>query len=128
VDASNPARLFTEVKKGPPKEAPSQESARARKRREHAEKIEDIDQEIEIEERKARLAQVKSPVDPNQDKTPRERLKEVIKSRLGKHTDLASVIKELRKEEAERCKDDPEGLEDANDALDSIRTELLGPQ
>jgi hypothetical protein len=126
MDASNPARLFVEAKKLPAKEA--QENPRAKKRREHAEKIEDIRQDIEREEHLAKLAQVKAPSDPHKDKTPRERLKEMVKARLGKHTDLASVIKELRKEEAERCKDDPDGLEDANVALDFIKEEMFGPQ
>jgi hypothetical protein len=128
MDASNPARLFIEARKGPPKESMPQESARAKKRREHSEQIEDIKQEIEKEEHLAKLAQVRAPVDPNKDKTPRERLKEMILARVGKDTNLASVIREVRKEEAEKCKDDPEGLEDLRISLDSIKTELLGPQ
>jgi hypothetical protein len=123
--ASNPARLFVEVKKGPPKAPVPQEHPRAKKRRAHADLIEDIDQEIAVEKRKAELAQIKSATEPKTAKTAREKLKETVKARLGQRTDLAAIIKELRKEEAERCAGDPEGLQDANDALDSIREELI---
>ena len=125
-DASNPARPFVEARKI--KSNVREQSPREKKRREHAERLEDLKQEIEFEKHKAELAQIIAPVDPNKGKTEYELAKDRVRAIVGADLNVKKALKEVEKEEVEKVKDDQDAVEDVKDSIKNANERLSGPQ
>jgi hypothetical protein len=105
-----------------------EQSPREKKRREHAERLEDLKQEIEFEKHKAELAQVIAPVDPNKGKTEYELAKDRVRAIVGADLNVKKALKEVEKEEVEKVKDDQDAVEDVKDSIKNANERLSGPQ
>jgi hypothetical protein len=117
-DHSHPARYAPKTAKAskPEKRDPPEDS-RLQRRREHEEKIEELEQKIERTELEKKLAALEKPSEDDPALAAREKMRRRIKARLGQVIDMRLAIKECRTELAAEFKDDPEMLTDLNDAL-----------
>ena len=123
-DGSHPAvRIFVPVPQSPlvppvpPIIPPTTAQVRAVKRENHADRKEAIQQEIEIAKLNADLVRCKESAEFREEL---KRMAKLIKNFSEHEADVMGVkmvVKKKRSEYAETFKDDPEGLQDANDSL-----------
>ena len=111
-DGAQPARKLVER----PKPAP-QEDPKAKKRREHESRKEELEREIELAKLTSALAQAKAAGETKKDPTVQERMKEEIRRYLERFMGSHMAAKELWAEFAERFKGDPETMEMVNEAI-----------
>jgi hypothetical protein len=116
-DGSNglPAKCFLAPAEEPKKPAPEVDP-RIKKKREHAERKEDLEQEIEITQLNVRLTQLKASSAPIE-QSPHAALEKSFSEYETHFMGVHMVAKEQRAKNAERYKDDPEMLERAQELV-----------
>lgn len=123
-DATHPASKAQSISRAAPPE-----DLRAKKRKEHSERKEALEQELEITKLAIKLAQIKALVEAPKEETVKSRMKRLLKEKLDQRMGAFDAARECQKEAAEEFKDDPERLKDAEDGIQEFLDErsLDGP-